>query len=204
MTVAFDPRALSMQRADSYAFLAAIAAAPLSAAVLDDLRDAARRQSGSGFATELLACLASNADPDLRLNLARDHARLFGGLFEGYGPKAPYASLWRSGAMMGPATAAVARAYVESGFAPDCAGGPCDHVSDLLTCMAWLAMAEAQGTHSDTRARQVRFLDDHLLPWVPGWAAEVQAQARQPFYATWAAVLTRFLHEDAGYLRGLT
>ncbi len=192
-------------RAEAYTFFAAIAAEPLSPEAIATMRAAAGRTAGAGgFAADLLAVLARmQDDADARRALGRDHARLFRGILEGYGPKPPHAALWRTGEMMGPVAAGIARVFAEAGFAPSAAPGPCDHIADLLALMGWLASPGAEAALSDARARQRTLLEEHLLSWVPAWAAEIEAQAREPFYRAWARLLDAFLREDAAYLRSL-
>lgn len=208
MTARDDLPCPSAGRSEAYGFFASIAARPLTSEDLAAMRATVARADGgegAGLAAELMADAAlAPGGPDMQLALARDHARLFLGIAEGHGPQPPYASLWRSGEMLGAVTASIARAFADAGATPLRTAGPCDHIADLLAFMSWLAALETPDAPPDVVQRQRRFLDDHLLSWVPAWAAAIEAAAEQSFYRVWARLLTDFLRADAEFLGDMT
>jgi TorA maturation chaperone TorD len=133
---------------------------------------------------------ARAVDPQA-VELAVEFTRLFGGLEQQSGVPPPYESVVREGRLLGDTTAAVAVAYAEAGFGavlPD--AGPADHLAAELRFLALLAYREReawlagdQGGASDWLERTARFLDEHLLVWLPDHGAAIARAAREPFYA---------------------
>lgn len=201
------------RRAESYWFLAAIYGEPLPAQALERFASAAGRGQGddSAIGGEFRAALAADGDTDyqaLSHKLAIEHARLFLGLRQGYGPPPPYESLWREARVLGDSSLAVARAYSEAGFMDASQCGPCDHIASELRFLASLCHAEAEATAlgdiaeaSWARERQVDFLKDHLLTWVPPYCRELARQAREPLYTALARVTEKMLAVEGQFLR---
>jgi TorA maturation chaperone TorD len=104
---------------------------------------------------------------------------------------------------------AVATAYSEAGFDDKGPWGPCDHLAYELRFMASLCNAEAEsireGSAEETewaRERQVRFLDEHLLAWVPAYCEHISERSEEALYQALARVTKRIVLEDARYLHG--
>jgi putative dimethyl sulfoxide reductase chaperone len=135
---------------------------------------------------------AAEAEP-----LAAEFTRLFGGLSASQGPPPPFESVQRESQLVGDATQSVLRHYREAGFdAIDRAAGPQDHVGVELRFMALLCLREGDAWISGGAAaaaewlgREARFMDEHLLGWVPEYCALAASESREPFYAA-AAGLT--------------
>lgn len=103
----------------------------------------------------------------------------------------PYQSVFLDpeGLLGGTETARVRISYRHMGFVADETGEPADHLAHELDALAFLCQAEAEAWEdgrSDMAAYaqqlQVRFLDEHLLRWLPAFAAAVQRHG-DPFYA---------------------
>jgi TorA maturation chaperone TorD len=196
-------------RAAAYAFLAICFGGPLSGGLLQRMATSGvgGAQDGEALAVELKDALSSESDwPALAQRLAVEHARLFLGLREGYGPPPPYESLWRGEQVMGDSTPAVASAYAAAGFVAEGppAWGPCDHLAFELRFMASLCHAEEEALGAgDTaqvqwaRGHQARFLREHLLAWFPRYSEHLAMQAREALYRTLARVTVQMLSEDA-------
>lgn len=133
-----------------------------------------------------------------------EHARLFGGLQQGYGPPPPFESVWRTGQLMGDISVQVTDTYLEAGFAEiDPAVGPQDHLGVELKFMGLMCFQEAQawGAGRVEEAgqwlrRQRAFLDRHLLVWAPDYCGTIARESREPFYAAVGELTHRILSED--------
>lgn len=108
----------------------------------------------------------------------------------------PYQSVFLDpdGLLGGPETDRVRHSYRGMGFAADEANEPADHLAHQLAALAFLCHAEAEAWEdgrADMAARaqqlQADFLDQHLLRWLPAFAAAVQRQG-DPFYAELAGL----------------
>lgn len=140
--------------------------------------------------------------------LAVEYARLF----VGPGPHiAPYASVhWPggSGELLG-APAAALEAVIEAADYELSAGYrrlP-DHVGIVLDLMAWLANTEAEawmardyGAAAEALRREVSFLDEHMLPWIPTFCERVAEVADVAFYRDMANLTVEYLRFDEGDL----
>jgi len=201
----------SRKRAEAYWFLASLFGGPIGSAALARLAAASDEvpAEDSGMAVEFHEALAGESDwKALAERLAPEHARLFLGLREGHGPPPPYESLWREGRVAGESTFSVAKAYSEAGFDEEGPWGPCDHLAYELRFLASLCHAEdvAIGAGVIDEAewamnRQVRFLEEHLLAWVPDYCAHIAREAREPLYRALARVAGRVIVEDARSFR---
>jgi TorA maturation chaperone TorD len=125
---------------------------------------------------------------------ADENAALFQGAF-GFNVF-PYQSLFLDPAFLlgGAESARIRQFYATAGYAPDLSTGEPDHIGHELGLLAHLCGAEADALAdgqpravAQARALQQRFLDEHLLWWLPCFAAALQ---RQPalFYAALADV----------------
>lgn len=206
-----DRAQIARQRGEAYWLLARLFADPLDAETLG--RTAALPTASAGdksLADDLLAVLREAPDrAQLVERLAVEHARLFRGISEDYGPPPPYESLWREGRMMGDSTVRVATRYLEAGYQPQGRFAPCDHLVEELSFMAALCNAEREareaGNEQDAEraaGHQRRFLDEHLAAWVAEYCRSLSERAREPLYRSLARLTTGVLEQDALQLRG--
>jgi TorA maturation chaperone TorD len=126
----------------------------------------------------------------------------------------PYESVYRDermvgeervrGLLMGPSTLAILHAYRQHGFAlsPECSELP-DHIGVELSFMSLLCQREREGRQAGDDAMvgrllecQLRFLQDHLLRWVPHLRERVAANAPSEFYRGVAGLTEDFLSAD--------
>ncbi|MCI0398124.1 MAG: molecular chaperone TorD family protein [Chloroflexi bacterium] len=142
---------------------------------------------------ELAAALPNPLNPD---QAAADHQHLFG--FNVF----PYASLFLdpTGLLGGPVVEAVQEAYRAASFAAPATGESADHVGHELGLLAFLAAAEARAWEEDRPAaaaqwqtRQRRFLDHHLLPWLPPLVVAIRQQGH-PFYTALVTLTLELVH----------
>lgn len=179
-------------RSQIYWFLADFFLAAPDAERLARLRAtlAAAGNEGDPAFAAAMRLLADDAAPGGCAALAVEFTRLFGGLREGYGPPPPYESVQREGTLVGASAEAVTAAYRDAGFdrvAPDAT--PHDHLGAELRFMALLCYREMEAWRDGNAAdaagwlqRQQRFLDCHLLRWVPDYCCVLRECTTLDFY----------------------
>lgn len=161
---------------------------------LDRLRDAARLLSLSPLRAALrrfeVEVRRWISDPAREHTLALEYTRLF----VGPGPLAapPYASVYSDphGRVMGEAALEALRHYHNAGLllSPE-AGELPDHVALEIEFLATLCEEEASSWGRDDRAalgflgKEVEFLHQHFLRWIPRFSARLAASARCELYA---------------------
>ena len=127
-------------------------------------------------------------------DLAVDYAGLF--LSGRDGSMCPAESCYLDGSIYGPRTMKVMELYAEAGFVKDDAfTEPEDHIALECAFMGLMAGELAReirerGRESDRAQalieRQLVFLTDHLLKWVPLFADRVESRAETAFYKSYA------------------
>lgn len=156
---------------------------------------------------QLLAALrASRAQAGGLTALAVDRTRLLAGVLQADGIPAPYETVALGDAMNTARVLDVARAYADAGFddpAPEL--GPPDALGTELRFMALLCFRETEARRVDDAGlaaawveRQRRFMDEHLLAWVPAHCELLASKATSPFYAAMLALLARACSLDRG------
>ena len=206
--------AVARQRSQTYWWLSELFLAAQDEAGVARLRQRAAEASNStdDFAlkdrlSEMATALA-NASPEA---LAVEHARLFAGLGESYGPAPPFESMHAGIPAQGDSIPNMVDAYRAAGFDRiDVPAVPQDHLAVELRFMALLAAQEsaAHDIHDVERVRAVlthqqRFLDDHLLSWVPAYCERIAAEARDPFFTAVAHLTAETLALDRDNLDDL-
>jgi TorA maturation chaperone TorD len=142
--------------------------------------------------------------------LAVEHTRLFGAISPSYGLPAPYESVQHEAANCAEVAATVAACYSDAGFTAVDQAVPPDHLGVELRFMALLCHAEMQAWQDDdaekaaeSLGRQRDFLDDHVLPWVPGYLNLVNTQARHAFFRGVATLMLDVVPADRALLEEL-
>ncbi len=195
------------QRSQTYWWLSELFLTAPDVAGMQALREraAAAADSPEEFAfKERLGEMASalaHATPDA---LGVEHARLFAGLSESYGPAPPFESMHAGTPLQGDSIPSMVDAYQAAGFDRiDIPAVPQDHLAVELRFMALLAAQESAAWTAHDReqvravlARQQSFLDDHLLPWVPAYCERIATEAREPFFAALARMAAEALALD--------
>lgn len=147
---------------------------------------------------ELAAAIGTTADEWGAVR--REFNRLF--LGPGKLPAPPWESVYLSPdrlVMQEPARE-VLREYVDAGVGYDgMMGCPPDHVAKELGFMATLIQlaVDRPGDEAMLRERQQRFVQDHLLRWVPRFCADLEGAPSARFYRIVARMLRRFLDSEA-------
>jgi TorA maturation chaperone TorD len=171
--------------------------------------------AGAPLGSESVALLAAlrraRADIDGLTALAVDRTRLLAGVFHDKDLPAPYETVALGDAMNTARVLDVIDAYADAGFDSLAAElGPADYLGTELRFMALLCYREMEAHRgNDTGVapawllRQQRFMDEHLLAWVPVHCERLAARAATPFYAALATLLAqacRVDREDLGLL----
>jgi TorA maturation chaperone TorD len=133
--------------------------------------------------------------PDIE-SLAEDYAHLFGGPDSLAAP--PWESVYRTEErlLFGEPEQQVRSLLAAFGMAVE--NEPADHIAFELAFLARLSEAaimqpDATGT---LLAAQKRFVDEHLLQWVPAWSADVEQHAALDFWKALAAFCLEWLRKD--------
>jgi len=157
-------------------------------------------------------CLEQEGLESLSTRLSVDFTRLFRGIKEGYGPPPPYESVYRGeGKVLGESTLAVMRKYAEAGFGIiEEYAGPQDYIGTELKFMSLLCYKDMKAweeREADEGKKclemERRFLNDHLLQWVPNFCKEVEERASEKFYVAIAVLTESFIKKDAKILEML-
>ena len=161
----------------------------------------------------LLAALRAAREPSDGLTaLAVDRTRLLGGILQNDAIPAPYETVALGDAMNTARVLDVIDAYADAGFdglAPEL--GPPDALGTELRFMALLCYREMEAHRSNDAGlpaawlrRQRRFMDEHLLAWVPAHCDRLAAQAATPFYAAVGTLLGQACRVDRDDIAELT
>lgn len=151
----------------------------------------------SESASLLAALRAARQQADGFTALAVDRTRLLAGILHKEALPAPYESAALGQAMNSDLVIDVTQCYQEAGLTDFCLElGPPDFLGSELRFMAVLAyqeMAAHQAADPDLAAQwlamQQRFLENHVLNWVPSHCDRLAAMAHTPFYAALATLL---------------
>ena len=146
---------------------------------------------GTESALLLKALLGSRDQPDGLTPLAVDRTRLLAGVMQKQGLPAPYESVALGLEMNSDLVLDVIECYREAGLEDfSLELGPPDFLGAELRFMALLGYREMQayqerdaGLAALWLSRQVKFLDEHLLTWVPAHCRQLCDAAATPFYA---------------------
>lgn len=161
----------------------------------------------------LLAALRdARSQADGLIALAVDRTRLLAGVMHKNDLPAPYESTAQGLSMNSDLVADVVACYAKAGleeFAREL--GPPDFLGTELRFMALMAYREMQAHQARDAGlaglwlmRQRRFLDDHLLRWVPAHCERMHALARTPFYKALCLLLSRACQIDRDDLDAVT
>ncbi|MDF1531279.1 MAG: molecular chaperone TorD family protein [ANME-2 cluster archaeon] len=138
-----------------------------------------------------------------------DHSQLFVGPFKLQAP--PYGSVYLEGErkVMGNSTLDAIRRYKAAGLdiSDDHKESP-DHITVELEFMYYLIhkelqvikQADIEGTLDNLNV-QVRFLQDHLGAWVPGFSDNIEQNTGTGFYKNLAGFTRAFIEKDMADLR---
>ena len=190
-------------RLDLYRLLSRLYRAEVDEALLDSLKTLALPEEHKDVkqGTADLRDYLSSCGPDTVEELAVDYAATFLAAGSAEGAAAlPCESVYTSPKriFMQEAWEQVSRLYAEKGLGKDEASSDLmeDHVALELAFMAWLI---ENGTVQEQKA----FLENHLLNWLPAFAADVEQYGRTPFYKAATKITLGFLRLEQGLLAAL-
>ncbi|MBI5057477.1 MAG: molecular chaperone TorD family protein [Nitrospirae bacterium] len=189
------------QRSSIYGFLALIYRSEITKTLLIKIKDPA-----------LLSLLGVNLESDFlhrpEDELLEEHAVEYTRLFIGPGKHiSPHESVHHErgdgdwGSLWGKATVEVKKFIEATGleYAPDFTGMP-DHISVELELMQRVTAGEAQARKENDIDKvdyclqiENKFMDAHLLKWVPAFCDKVVSQAELSFYREMAHVTKQFM-----------
>jgi len=196
-------------RSQTYLLFAGLLDQAISESQWAELVAWAEKVEGSGFLAALQQWILDNAllDKTGIQTLAADFTRLFTGLAEEYGPKPPYAHLYREDVEQENCRAAITQCYSNHNLVPlDPYRNTSDHIVAELQYMALLAAQQATqkteySLHKAAIVSQLSFLNTHLLTWVIQWQQLIASQnSRLAFYAKITEALVYFLQQDLKFL----
>jgi len=135
------------------------------------------------------------------LALQKEFTRLFRGIQEGYGPPPPYESLYRSAKFPTDIVEAVFSYFQTAGLdAAEICDDPVDYLSSELKLMGLLAFQEYEYLQQDNneqaylvRELQQKFLQNHIMTWVPEYCEMLIEASREEYYQSLARYLSSFL-----------
>ncbi len=209
-------KSLAEIRSKTYWFLSTLYLVKPDAGFLGDLKlKLSEFSDQSDELAELIELIRETLEGDtktLSQKLAVEFTRLFRGIKKGYSPPPPYESVYRGeGRVMGETTLAVMKFYSEAGFGIVEEGeGPQDYIGVELKFMSLLCYREMESWKNERMPEggrylelEKRFLDEHILQWVPDFCRRVEAEAREEFYAAVARLTEEFIRLDSENLEVL-
>lgn len=200
-----DPAQLAARRSSTWWLLSRLVTEAPELPWLDELEAvlaAVDPDPATPLASESAALLAAlrcaRAQEDGLTVLAVDRTRLLAGILQNEAIPAPYETVALGDVMNTARVLDVIDAYTEAGFedlSPEL--GPPDSLGTELRFMALLCYREMESRQGDDPGlapmwlkRQQRFMDEHLMCWVPAHCDRLAAQAATPFYAAVATLLS--------------
>lgn len=213
-----DRAAIAARRSSTWWLLSRLVTEPPLAPWLDELDSVLASVDpdpttplGPESAALLAALRAARVEPEGLTALAVDRTRLLAGVFQNDELPAPYETVALGDAMNTGRVLDVIDAYADAGFdnlAPEL--GPPDYLGTELRFMALLCYREMEARRGEDAGmaptwlrRQQRFMDEHLLAWVPAHCERLAARAGTPFYGSVATLLARACRIDRNDIAAL-
>ena len=206
---------LAEHRSSIYGFLAAVYRQELTSELLQQMKAQQFQEVLSNLGVKLNNGFFQNSEKELLENLAIEYTRLF------VGPGKhipPYESVHhkkegvQSGQLWGELTGQV-KSIIESAgleYKSEYTGLP-DHISVELEFMQQVVQREAQAWEADDDETALRclknekkFVDEHLLGWIPDFCEKVSTAAEMPFYREMAGLTRSFIEFEKQELEKLT
>lgn len=141
---------------------------------------------------------------DLSQRISVEFTRLFRGIEKGRPP--PYQSVYtEGGTLYGNSTVQVASEYRRFGLVPreEYVGEPPDHIALEFFFMSYLSSKEAEAWSQDEDERanellsqELKFLEKHILPWIPRLCRNIRRWDRVGFYSAVADITEAWTQLD--------
>jgi TorA maturation chaperone TorD len=199
-----DRGAEARHRSDIYGLLATIYGQEIISDLLEQIRAPQFLGALSVLGVEAIDDLVQKPDAALLEDLAVEYTRLFLGPGQHISPHESVHhqredSQW--GMLWGLSTAEVKK-FIEAtglGYSDDFKGLP-DHIAVELEFMQQLTLREEQAwkeaeADKATACRQVekRFIEEHLIRWIPSFCEKVIQETELPFYRSFADLTKSFI-----------
>ena len=195
---------MAKNRSDIYGLLASVYRQEVTSDLIQQIKDPQFLGVLSDLGTERLDTFLQKPENELLGDLAVEYARLF------LGPGkhiSPHESVHHQredgqwGKLWGASTAEVKKLIEATGlsYSDDFKGLP-DHITVEFEFMQQLTLCEEQAweetdTDKVTTCRQVekKFIEEHLVRWIPAFCEKVIQEAELPFYRAVAALTRSFI-----------
>jgi TorA maturation chaperone TorD len=186
---------IAKRRSRIYGILAAIYAGPVDEKFLGLLRGLkipkdsslpVQNEQLSGGLSQVSRWLENNSalpDSVLSSQLSPQFAMLFRGLSRRNSPLPPYESVYLEGRLFGDSTGKITEIFQQYSLEPH-NNEPPDHISMELDFMRLLCRNEAEAGNGmrDVRREEERFLEEHLLRWIPAFCEQIRKFDTTSFY----------------------
>ena len=199
-----DHGAEARHRSDIYGLLATVFRQEITPDLLQQIKDPRFQGVLSDLGIDFTSDFFQKAEDELIENLAVEYTRLF------LGPGrhiSPHESVHhqreggQEGKLWGVSTVEV-KAFIEAtglSYTDDYKGLP-DHISVEFEFMQQLTLGEEQAWKEEeadkaTACRNVekKFIEEHLIRWIPSFCDQVIQEAELPFYRSFAELTKRFI-----------
>ncbi|MEO8653132.1 MAG: molecular chaperone TorD family protein, partial [Ramlibacter sp.] len=203
-------REIAARRSQSYWLLSRLFLEQPDQPMLDELAIALRAAPAGDIerSVELAALEAAVkkalASPHEITELQVEFTRLLRGVSKVSGATEPYESVAREGRLFGECTEAVAAIYQQAGYqdlVPD--AGPPDHMGTELRFMSILCFREMEAWRDGDEAqardlleRELSFLEQHVLPWIPQLCDGLAELTTHAFYLAVATLTAAACRQD--------
>jgi TorA maturation chaperone TorD len=205
--------AVARQRSSIYGLLAAVYRQEVTADLLHQVKDPQFLGVLSDLGLQLASDYLQKPQEELLSDLAVEYARLFLGPGQHI---SPHESVHhqrgdgQSGLLWGESTAEVKR-FIEStglSYSSEYTGLP-DHISVEFEFMQQLTLREEQAWREededgalDCLRTERKFIEEHLVRWVPFFCDKVTREAELPFYREMAALTKNFIEFEREEVEG--
>ena len=160
-------------------------------------------QAPTEISSEIWQALQLSANNSEPMELRKEFTRLFRGIRDGYGPPPPYESLYRPDIFPTDITEAILGYFHSGGLdAAKICGEPPDFLATELRLLSLLAYQEHESSQNGNLEQcqffsdlQTRFVQNHLLCWVPDYCQILIQESRVDFYSQLATHIATFLNE---------
>ena len=202
--VKMNTAAMARQRSDIYGFLAMVYRQEVNSDFLEQIKDPRFLGVLSDLGIQFDDDFLDKPEKELLEDLAIEYTRLFLGPGRHISPHESIHhekdnSKW--GQLWGDSTVEVKKFIETTGleYETDYKGLP-DHISVELEFMQQLTLREEQAWgDSDAdgaaycRKIEEKFIEEHLIPWVPEFCEKIMQEAELPFYRDLAALTRNFI-----------